>query len=404
LFVHSGAAGIVMLIWLTRLNALLFWTMAPPKKSKRRPDGRFQALGIDPVSGKRKAFYSRVSQADADAKAAQSRRIAKTGFTPDLGLPPDTLWGYYVTSAWPAFEVLSANWKAQVKWAMVGYIAPALGRKRLSELNRVTLQAFFNGLAAMKDDDGTPQLAPSSINRIKIVLSRILNLAIDDGLIQTNIMRNVRTAPNQRTTRRSLRPQELRALYEAAPDYGKRAILLMGYCGLRVGEACGLMWSDIDEKGVMRPSGQVLQLPGGARRVTTLKTPTSYNPVPVAPEVLSILRSDANSVFVAPARNGAHLLPNNIQRMLDEACQSAGIERVRCHELRHTFISILENVLEVSQTVSCELSRKVLTSATREYSRSWLDLRAAKMSEYFETVMTTTAPVDTHSPQSDYNT
>ncbi|MEN6537396.1 MAG: site-specific integrase [Bryobacteraceae bacterium] len=377
--------------------------MAPPKRSKPRPDGRYQALGIDPATGKRKAFYSRISQADADAKAQQSRRIAKAGFTPDLGLPPDTLWGFYVHSAWPTFEVLSENWRSQVKWAMVGYIAPALGRKRFSELNRVTIQAFFNQLARLTNEDGTPTLSPSSINRIKIVLSRIVNLAIDDGLIQTNIMRNVRTAPNQRTTRRSLRPHELRALYEAAPDYGQRVILLMGFCGLRVGEACGLMWSDIDEKGVLRPSGQVLQLPGGARRVETLKTPTSYNPVPVSPKVISRLKEGATSIFVAPARNGAHLLPNNVQRMLDEACKDAGIERVRCHELRHTFISILENVLEVSQTVSCELSRKVLTSATREYSRSWLELRMQKMSEYFEVVMSATDPADIDTPRSDYN-
>lgn len=351
-------------------------------------------MGVHPTTGKPKLYYSRVSAEEARRLADLSRRAFTTELPADLGFGDDTLWGFYARHVWPTVEPLADNWKSQVSWAMTKYIAPELGHVKLSDLSRSRLQTFFNHLAQLKDDDGGPRLAPSSINRIKTVVSRILNLAEADGAITINPIRHVRTAPDQITTRRSLRPWELRILYESAPAYGKRAILLMGFCGLRVGECCGLLWSDVDAKGVMRPSGQVLQLAGGARRKDTLKTRSSYAPVPIPEGIIEILRAGNDSIFVAPATNGSYLLPNNIDRMLDEAAERAGIGHVRPHELRHTFISILENVLELPATIAGELSRKAVKTATSSYSRSWLELRMKHMERYFEVVMNAPVPPD----------
>lgn len=136
---------------------------------------------MNPNTGKPKLYYSRISAEEAVRLADLSRRTFTTELPPDLGLAEDTLWGFYVRHVWPTVEPLADNWKSQVSWAMTRYIAPELGHAKLSDLNRTRLQSFFNDLSNLKDENGSFKLAPSSINRIKAVLSRVLNLAEADG-------------------------------------------------------------------------------------------------------------------------------------------------------------------------------------------------------------------------------
>ena len=333
-----------------------------PKPSQRK-DGLWEAKGIDPTSGLRKSFYGS-DQYETAEKAARS-----------LGIQVDnTLYAYYVNTYFPTIRHRSQNWRAQVAWAMDKHISPAIGNLPLEIITRPVLQNLFNTFT---------DLAPSSIQKIKIVLSGILNLAEADDIIKRNPMRHVKLQPVVTPHKRILTPSDLYRLVSECPERTAPIVILTGFMGLRIGEACGAMRADIIDGDILEVQRQALQVKGGTKLTSTLKTPQSRRLVPIpAPLIDQLLSGDA--LFLAPNVNGKNLLPNNATRMLDDAFSRVGISRVSPHEMRHTFISILENEIGTPRAVAEELAGKSKDAGMGAYSKARLKVKREWMKRFYD--------------------
>lgn len=344
------------------------------EKTEKQPrkDGRYEAKGVGP-DGRRKSYYSRVSQEDADRKASKS-----------FGIQLDkTLLSFYANVYIPTVLGRSDNWKEQIKWAMDKYVIPEFGRREIDTITRADAQRFFNKLG--KD------MKPSSLARIKIVFSGVMNLAEADEVIPRNHVRSVRLPDPQPPTKLALTPEELWKLLTAAAARLRPYVLLTGFCGLRAGEALGTTRKSV-QKGVLTVSQQVLQLRGGCQLVDRLKTPQSRRsiPLPAVLEEMLLNSGQVSDVFLCSDSKGGFLTPNNAHRELEDAIRVAKIRRVTPHELRHTFISLMENDLECPPAIVAAIAGKTYQSVTAGYSHATQKQMAIWMERFWERVSNAT--------------
>jgi integrase len=141
-----------------------------------------------------------------------------------------------------------------------------------------------------------------------------------------------------------LEPAEVHALLAAATDDTDRAIFATAaFCGLRLGELLALRWRAIDfKRSLISVEASFTRGREGTPKSGDGRT------VPMAPEVarsLALLRDRQH--YLAPrdlvfiGRGGTHVDPNALRKRFHKALEQADLPRVRLHDLRHTFGTIM---------------------------------------------------------------
>ena len=153
---------------------------------RKRPDGRWEAMysaGYDEKTGKliRKSIYGKTQK-------EVRQKLTKVQIEIDEGtyLEPSKMTLSEWIDMWlkeytfdKKYSTLK-GYKAQIK----KHIKPGLGNYNLSQLNPMLLQRFFNRLSE-PDDEGNV-LSAKSIKNVHIILSGILEQAVENELIAKN--------------------------------------------------------------------------------------------------------------------------------------------------------------------------------------------------------------------------
>jgi len=238
------------------------------------------------------------------------------------------------------------------------YLRPKLGKKRLDEIKRDDVKALINDLIA-KD------LSRNTIRNALCVLRAMFNQAIEGGLLESNpasrLGRFTKTAKTAETKGVALTAKEveqfLNAALEICPEYHP-LFLTAVRAGLRRGELVALQWGDIqfgqDEADTNR--FMVVQHNYVRREHTTTKSKKARR-VDLSRELRRLLieardrrlleaflegRNDISGDLVFRSSEGTILDPDNLyHRLFLPVLAKAGIRRVRLHDLRHTFGSLL---------------------------------------------------------------
>ena len=127
---------------------------------------------------------------------------------------------------------------------------------------------------------------------------------------------------------------------------------LLVFTGARISEALALTWADVDlDAGIVRIRYQL----DGARELVALKTPQAVRDVVLMPALGKLLREQrlasppelsGPDAFVFRTAAGRPQRPNNALRAIQRAAERAGLEgngrpKLRLHDCRHTFVSLL---------------------------------------------------------------
>lgn len=136
------------------------------------------------------------------------------------------------------------------------FVEPMLGKKRIATLVKSDIKRFYNTLV---DERG---LSITTVDNVHSVLHQVLNMAVDDNYIRHNPADNVlkelkQAREKEGDKRRALTMQQqgdflsyIKGTKKNLHWYPVFAVMLG--TGLRVGEATGLRWCDIDlEKGLI---------------------------------------------------------------------------------------------------------------------------------------------------------
>ncbi len=176
------------------------------------------------------------------------------------------------------------------------YIGPNIGTISLKELSYSKVVMFYKSLIENRG------LGISIVSNINIVLSMILNVAVKDGVLQTNPCTGAIKELNRKYSGtvkevKALTGAEQAAFEEFLSRPGTYHCLcplftVMLYTGIRVGELCALRWEDVDfEKNVIHIN-HTLVYDGTSSSEMTLnppKTKTSERCIPMNAKVREAL-------------------------------------------------------------------------------------------------------------------
>ncbi len=340
----------------------------------QRPNGTYEYRWTD-KTGKRRRVYAKTLE-ELREKEKEIERDKSDGIKAEAR---------YVTvnelfDLWKQIKRgLKDNTFQNYQYMYNTFVRPEFGKKRISTLKKSDVKRFYNYLA---DERG---LQASTIDSIHTVLHQVLDMAVDDSYIRNNPSNNVLKELKQshvfKTEKRKAltRPQQ-----ELLLDFLQRnhtynhwypIFAVMLGTGLRVGEATGLRWCDVDlDKGMLDVNHTLVyychrnevEKNGCYFNVNTPKTETSTRQVPMMDFVKEAFLKEkeyqetlgveckatvdgyTDFIFVNRFGNVQHqgTLNKAIRRIIrdcnDEVLMKGEDDPVllphfSCHTLRHTF-------------------------------------------------------------------
>jgi integrase len=172
----------------------------------------------------------------------------------------------------------------------------------------------------------------------------LLATAWEDGSIKRHPAYSVRVAGapwRDHEAQRVMTPTQCQRLLDALPPRWRLFHRFLLETGLRVSEALGLDWSDVE----VAPRSKIWIRRQHYRGATgPLKTRASRRQVPLSTELadqLRQLRCDAIHEPVFATRNGTRHWERNIRRVLMSAAAKEGLDWVGFHTFRHTCAAVL---------------------------------------------------------------
>jgi integrase len=210
--------------------------------------------------------------------------------------------------------------------------------------------AGVHGLSSPPRPESRP-LSAARKKQIYRVLCSILDLAVEDGRLPRNPAKSASGSTKGMTpkasthrTHRYLSHKQLHAVADSIHPDSRALLLVLGYAGLRWGEATALRVQDID---LLRSRLNVRQAASDVAGVLTYTTPKNHAtrtvPMPafLRAELEPLLdgKSMTDLLFTAP-QGGAWRNANFRSRRFDKAVAAAGLQSLTPHELRHTAASL----------------------------------------------------------------
>ena len=238
------------------------------------------------------------------------------------------------------------------------YLRPRFATKRLDEVKRDDIKMLINDLIAK-------ELSRNTVRNALCVIRGMLNQAIEAGLIEANpaarLGRFTRTAKSADTKGVALTTAEVQQFLDAALDVCPKyypLFLTALRAGLRRGELVAIQWGDIQfGKDEHDPNRFILVRHNYVRREHTTTKSKKQRRVDLSRQLRRVLievrdarllsaylngKNDISDELVFPSPEGTILDPDNLyHRYFLLVLAKAGIRKIRLHDLRHTFGSLL---------------------------------------------------------------
>ena len=214
-----------------------------------------------------------------------------------------------------------------------------LGTVPLTRLNPHLVQRAYAELLACG-------LSPRTVLQSHAVLHRALRQARHWGLtnsLATDLVAVPR--PRQREMRALSAAQLATLLASSRSSHWYPLWVLLGTAGLRIGEALGLKWSDVDMVAGRLHVRRALQRQRG--RGLVFVEPKSYRSrrmvflCELAVDALSELGQHSDGELVFLNRQGLPQDASSVTDALKVALDRAGLPQIRVHDLRHTTATVL---------------------------------------------------------------
>ena len=298
------------------------------------------------------------------------------------------------------------------------YVRDTIGNRKIADIRYVDIKNFYNSIVYSNGERTATMLTVDSI------LNSVFRIAVRDDCVRNN---PVIGAANElkaevgyeNTHKKALSKSEQAVLInyiKKNPVYKKwlNMVIYMLGTGCRIGETCGLTWSDCDFKNdIIHIRRSLNYTPDEHTKkytwtVSSPKSKSGIRSIPMLPEVKAILNEekvrqmrdgfttteiDGVSGFVFSNRDGGVVMPRSFSAALDRIVDSYNREEeelaikqkrdpeflpvITPHILRHTFCTRLcENdvntkvVQEVMGHANITTTMNIYNTATTEFKKS----------------------------------
>jgi integrase len=244
-------------------------------------------------------------------------------------------------------------------------LEPLIGTVRLDTLRPKDVQQAYQALT----DKG---LKPKSVRQVRSLLHAALQDAVRLGLVPMNVVDSTSPPRNEHHEMQTLTAPQLKTLFTTTKDDPLHAFwVLLGTTGLRLGEALGLRWPDIDlEVGTVRVQRALQRQRGKGLVFTSPKTAQSRRTLDLTKVAIQALKEhqarweDRKEMLAARWKGtdvvfvtdiGTPLEPTRIVGRFGKLLEQACLPRIRVHDLRHTAAT-----LALQQGVSAKVVQEML--------------------------------------------
>lgn len=244
------------------------------------------------------------------------------------------------------------------------YIYPFFFNKKIIEVTTADITAFISELKKPRIVKRTEKKKTETGKTIKLIkeievvasnktvnnhitlLTAIFNFAINLDIIEKNPTLRIKKLKLPHKEMSFLTTDEIFTMLETAkefyPDFYP-VVFTAVFTGVRKGELLALTWDKIEFKNKTITINKSLF--GG--KLQDPKTKTSIRKIDMIDELALVLQEHKKATktltkFVFYNANGNHLDPDNmVKRRFEPLLKKAELKRVRFHDLRHTYASLL---------------------------------------------------------------
>jgi integrase len=239
---------------------------------------------------------------------------------------------------------LTRSTRADYRRTLVLYAIPFFARTRVADITPRDIRAYVDHLEVLGQ-------AASSVRKNFAPVRALLATAVEDGIMAANPASVIRVVGARsdwdEPERKALTREQLAAFFGELPDEWIPFFQILVQTGVRISEAIGLTWADLDLDAPIPTLTVRRQIYRG--HVGPPKTRYGKRTIPLsrstAGRLLALRHTsefadDADPVFATP--RGTPLDVSNLRvRVLRPAAARAGLDPIGFHVFRHTCASLL---------------------------------------------------------------
>lgn len=362
---------------------------------RKRPDGRWEGRYTSP-DGRQRSVYGKTEK-EVTSKLRGALHDVDSGAWRE---PSKMTVGEWL-EIWLADYQGENTERTRLKYKSIidHNFKPVIGALKLSKLSTLHVRRMISGLQAK----GRSQVTISNYCRI---LRTALRCAVEAKIIKENPAALVKVSRGTVKKFHVIERAQFPAFIEAArATKYEYELVFMLYTGLRIGEARGLRWTDIDfDKGTLHVRRQLHPASMSRERITEPKY-AEDRVIHLPPEALDILRAqkikqaeqriacydwqedDISRDLVFRQKNGLPHGEKTISIAVKHVGAALGVPDLHPHDLRHSYaVAALRSGADV-KTVQHNLGHKKASMTLDVYVAYTEDAGrdgAAKLSNYLK--------------------
>jgi integrase len=261
----------------------------------------------------------------------------------------------YVTEEMPTRRATKGSYSSIINT----HLRPQWGSYIVSEIRPAQIHTWFQSLA----------LAPVSKGHVRSLMHKLFDLATLWEYLPLERRNPIDIVKIKNVTRRAkeavvLTPDQFREVVPKLPEHVNMIAITSACLGLRVSEALGLQWSDID----WEHATVTIRRSAYRGSIDDTKNTSSRAKLPLHPLLAELLltwklKCEFEWLFANPNTGMPYMSPSLQQRWIRPAGEALGIEGLGFHSLRHSYRSWLDSA-GVAPGVTKDLMRHAAISTT----------------------------------------
>lgn len=266
------------------------------------------------------------------------------------------------------------------------YIISLIGDIKFNNISNATIENFFKS-------EKINILSSSLKNNIFIILNASIKYGINKKYRKSFIINKIKFKKSKNKVNYFTKNEEKILVEYLTNNMNLRnlSILIGLFSGIRIGEICGLKWSDIDfvnnTLSINRTAQRIKDIDESRNNKTKLivdkpKTQSSIRVIPLPEILISILKEykQDDNYYIFTNSNLTPKDPRAVEKYFASVLKKLGIKELNFHSLRHTFATRLREqkvdikvISELLGHSDWKITQSIYVHASIDYKRDSID-------------------------------